>query len=61
MVGTDSSREEDGKGCFEGMTTYFELTADQQQGHLNLVDGFRAFAELVRRVLWKGCGLWTEP
>ena len=61
VVGADSSREEDGKGCFEGMTAYFELTADQHQGHLNLVDGFRPFVKSVRRFLWKGCGLWTEP
>ena len=61
VVGTDSSREESGEGCFEAMTTYFELTAEQHQGHLNLVEGFRTLAESVRRVLWKGCGLWTEP
>ena len=60
VVGTDSSREEGGEGCFEGMTAYFELTAEQHQGHLNLVDSFRAFAESVRRVLWRGCGIWTE-
>ena len=61
VVGTDSSRGEGGDGCFEGMTAYFELTAEQHLGHLNLVDGFRTFAESVRHVLWKGCGLWTEP
>ena len=61
VVGTDSSHEEGGENCFEGMTAYFELTATQHQGHLNLVDGFRTFAESVRRVLWRGCGLWTEP
>ena len=61
VVGTDSSREESGEGCFEAMTTYFELTAEQHQGHLNLVDGFRTFAESVRHALWKGSGLWTEP
>ena len=60
-VGADSSREECGDGCFEGMTAYFELTAEQHQGHLNLVDGFRTFAESVRQFIWKGCGLWTEP
>ena len=60
VVGTDSSREEDGDDCFEAMTAYFELTAEQHQGHLNLVDGFRTFAESVRRVLWRGCGPWTE-
>ena len=59
MVGADSSREESGEGCFEGITTYFELTANQHQGHLNLVDDFRTFAESVRHVLWRGCGLWT--
>ena len=60
VVGADSSREEGGEGCFDGMTTYFELTPQQHQGHLNRVDGFPTFAESVRRVLWKGCGLWTE-
>ena len=61
VVGTDSDHRKDSEDCFEGMTTHFELTADQHQGHLNLVDGFRIFAESVRRILWKGCGLWTEP
>ena len=61
VVGSDSSLGESGDRCFEGMTEYFELTADQHQGHLNLVDGFRTFAESVRHFLWKGCGLWTEP
>ena len=60
VVGTDSSRQESGDGCFDGMTAYFELTAEQHQGQLDLVDGFPAFAEAVRRTLWKGCGLWTE-
>ena len=60
VVGTDSSREESGDGCFEGMTAYFELTAEQHQGQLNFIDGFQTFAELVRRALWRGCGLWTE-
>ena len=61
VVGTDSAQGEGGEDCFEGMTAHFELTADQHQGHLNLVDGFRTFAESVRRLIWKGCGLWTEP
>ena len=61
VVGADSSREAFGDGCFEGMTAYFELTAGQHQGYLNLVDGFRTFAETVRHFLWRGCGLWTEP
>ena len=61
VVGTDSSRGEGGDGCFEGITAHFELTAEQHQGHLNIVDDFRTFAESVRHVLWKGCGLWTEP
>ena len=60
VVGTDSSREAGGNSCFEGITGYFEFPAAQHQGHLNLVDDFRTFAESVRRVLWKGCGLWTE-
>ena len=60
VVGTDSSREKSGDGCFDGMTAYFELTAEQHQGQLNLVDGFQVFAEMVRHILWKGCGLWTE-
>ena len=61
VVGTDSSRIEGADECFEGMIAYFKLTAEQHQGHLNLVDGFWAFAESVRHVLWKGCGLWIEP
>lgn len=61
VVGTDSSHEESGEGCFERMTTYFDLTADQHQGQITFVDGYRIFAVLVQRFLWKGCGLWTEP
>ena len=59
VVGTDSSSKEDGDDCFEGMVTYFELTSDQHQGHLNLVDCFQTFAETIRHILWRGCGLWT--
>ena len=59
VVGADSSREEAGDGYFDRMTTYFQLPADQHQGQLNFVDGFQTFAESVRRILWKGCGLWT--
>ena len=61
VVGADSCREKGSDGCFEGITAHFELTADQHQGQLNLVDGFQTFAESVRRVLWRGCGLWTDP
>lgn len=61
VIGTDSSQGGNGDGCFDGMTAYFGLPAEQHQGQLNLVDGFRTFAESVRRVLWRGCGLWTEP
>ena len=57
-VGSNGSQERD--DCFEGIDSYFGLAADQHQGHLNLVGDFPAFAELVRRVLWKGCGSWTE-
>ena len=59
VVGSDRSRNEE--ECFERITEYFELPADQHQGHLNFVGDFPAFAESVRRVLWRGCGLWTEP
>ena len=58
-VGADSSFRERRNGCFEGMNGYFELTADQHQGNLNLVEDYQAFSESMRRVLWKGCGLWN--
>ena len=61
VIGSDSSHEDSSDHCFDKMTEHFELTADQHQGHLNLVDDFRIFAESVRRFLWTGCGLWTEP
>ena len=59
VVGSNSSSEQD--GCFDGIEGYFDLAADQHQGQLNLVGDFPAFAELVRRVLWKGCGPWSGP
>ena len=58
-VGADSHSGEGSNGYFDGMTGYFELTANQHQGNLNLVEDYQAFSESVRRVLWKGCGLWT--
>ena len=58
-IGADSYFGEGSNGCFDGMTGYFELTDDQHQGNLNLVEDFQAFSELVRSFLWKGCGLWT--
>lgn len=59
VVGSSTSSNQD--GCFDGIEGYFNLAAEQHQGHLNLVGDFPAFAELVRRVLWKGCGPWNEP
>ena len=47
--------------CFEGIDRHFGLVADQHQGHLNLIGDFPVFAKSVRRVLWKGCGLWIGP
>ena len=60
-IGSDSSLAVGSDGCFERMTDYFELSVDQHQGQLNLVDGFQTLAESVRGILWRGCGLWTEP
>ena len=59
VVGSNTSSDQD--GCFEGIEGYFDLAAEQHQGHLNLVGDFAEFAELVRQVLWKGCGPWNEP
>ena len=59
VVGGNTSSDHD--GCFEGIEGYFDLAAEQHQGHLNLVGDFPAFAEEVRRVLWKGSGPWNEP
>ena len=59
VVAADRSYEDRSNDCFDRMIGYFELPPQQHQGNLNLVDGFRRFAESVRRYLWKGCGLWT--
>ncbi len=58
VVGSDVSPATGEHGCFNNVTSYFDLPSDQHQGNLNLVDGFPSLAEEVRRVLWKGCGLW---
>lgn len=45
---------------FERVVEFFELGPEQHQGHLNLITNFQDFAERVRRLLWKGAGLWNE-
>lgn len=48
-------------GCFGRVDTYFELELGQHQAQLQLVSDFTELAVRVRREIWKGCGLWTEP
>lgn len=57
-IGAKPPREE--ADCFDHVIRYFGLTAQQHQGHLHVVGEFSAFAERVRQMLWKGCGLWIE-
>lgn len=52
---------DDGGDCFGNVTSYFNLDAEQHQGHLHLIADFNDLARHVQIELWKGCGLWTEP
>jgi hypothetical protein len=50
---TDSSSP---NGCFSGMLGYFGFTPNRYQGHLSTVEDFNDFADLVRKIVWRGCG-----
>ena len=45
--------------CFKKVTNYFELDVGQHQAQLHLMEDFSELADLVRKQIWKGCGLWT--
>lgn len=58
-VGTDSNARI--SGCFDRVTSYFELELGQHQAQLHLMADFSELADRVRDEIWKGCGLWIEP
>ena len=58
-VGTDSNANV--SGCFGKVDTYFEMELDKHQAQLHLVADYANLADRVRKEIWKGCGLWTEP
>jgi hypothetical protein len=59
VVGASSADGEE--GCFGVIPEHFDLGPDRHQGELNTVGDFVGFAERVRELLWKGCGLWSAP
>lgn len=46
---------------FDAMPSYFGLMVERHHGQLNMIGNCETFCDLVRLVLWKGCGLWKEP
>ena len=58
-VGTDSNANV--SDCFGKVDTYFEMELDQHQAQLHLMADYAKLADRVRKEIWKGCGLWTEP
>ena len=58
-VGTNSDAKV--SECFRNVSTYFELELDQHQAQLHLMADFAELADRVKKQLWKGSGLWTEP
>ena len=58
-VGTDSNANV--SDCFGKVDTYFEMELDKHQAQLHLVADYANLADRVRKEIWRGCGLWTEP